>query len=64
MTLPTTGPLSFGDINVELGNSSSSTLSIGSTAARNLAGEPSGDVSISDFRGASATPPDTNTNFN
>lgn len=54
MVLPTTGPLSFGDINVELGRPRGQQLNFNDAAARALAGKPSGQISISDFRGKSA----------
>ena len=47
-------PISFSDINVELGNSSNATLSLGSQAARDLAGIPSGAISLFDFYGESS----------
>jgi len=54
MVLPATGPLSFGDINVELGRPRGQRLNFNDAAARALAGKPSGQISISDFRGKSA----------
>ena len=54
MALQISGAISFGNINTELGNSSSATLSIGGTAARTLAGIASGAISMSDFYGKSS----------
>lgn len=53
MALQTTGPISLGDINVELGNSSTATVSLGLTSLRDLAGVASGPISFADFYGAS-----------
>lgn len=61
MPLNNSGPLSFGgttvgqSINLELGLSATATASINSTAFRNLAGVPSGQISISNFYGKSNT---------
>ena len=55
MTLQTTGPMSFGDINVELGLSRTAQLSIGGAAARALAGVASGAIrTAADFYGKSS----------
>lgn len=59
MPLNNSGPLSFGgttvgqSINLELGVSATATASINSTAFRNLAGVPSGQISLSNFYGKS-----------
>lgn len=56
MTLPTTGPISLGDVNVELGRASTAAINLGETAVRTLAGVPSGPISLSDLRGKSNNP--------
>lgn len=52
MALPAFGPLSFSQLNTELGNPSSAQLNIGSAAVRSLFGIPSGEISLSDGRPA------------
>ena len=53
MTLPT-GAISLSQVNTELGVSpSSTTINMGSTAVRTLAGQPSGAIAMSDLQGAS-----------
>ena len=56
MTLPTTGPLSASAVNVELGKAANSSLALGSTAVRTLAGVASGPLAMSALRGKSAAP--------
>jgi len=56
MALPT-GQISLSQVNTELGLSSNSQISMGSTAVRALAVRPSGSVSMSNLLGRSATPP-------
>lgn len=51
MTLPVSGPISFNNINVELGVSGTTQASLGQTSYRNLAGVPSGAISMSNFYG-------------
>lgn len=51
MTLPTTGKISLGDINVELGRSRASPVSLGGGLVRPLAGVPSGQIKLSNLRG-------------
>jgi len=51
MTLQSNGAISFSNINVELGLSSTAQLSIGGAAARALAGVASGAISLSNFYG-------------
>jgi len=53
MTLPT-GTITMAQVNTELGNSSSSQISLNDTAVRNLASKPSGTVSMNDLRGKSS----------
>lgn len=54
MTLQTSGPMSFGDINVELGVARTTARPLGSAAARALAGVASGAIrTAADFRGKS-----------
>jgi hypothetical protein len=55
MTLPSSGPISMYDINVELGRPGTQNLSLNDTQARQLAGVPSGTISLSDFYGKSWT---------
>jgi hypothetical protein len=54
MALQTTGPISFADINVELGVASTTTRSLNDTTSRTLAGVASGTISMSNFYGKSA----------
>ncbi len=54
MTFPGSGPISFAQINVELGRASSANMSIGGSAERTLAGVPSGPIAISQFYGKTA----------
>ena len=53
MTLPASGPISFNDINVELGVSGTTQASMGQTSFRTLAGVASGQISMSNFYGKS-----------
>ena len=53
MVLPT-GTISMANVNVELGRSSTATISLGETAVRTLAGVASGTISMNDLRGKSA----------
>lgn len=53
MTLPASGPISFNQINVELGLSGTATGSLNDAAYRTLAGVPSGAISMSNFYGKS-----------
>src|SRR5690625_3339233 len=54
MALPSTGPLSMSQVNVELGYASTRTTSLNEAAVRALAGRPSGSISFSHLRGKSA----------
>ncbi len=51
MTLPASGTISFANINTELGYAPNAVISLNDTAVRNLAGKPSGQISLSDFYG-------------
>jgi hypothetical protein len=51
MTLPASGPISFNNINVELGVSGTTQASLGQTSYRTLAGVASGQISMSNFYG-------------
>lgn len=53
MALPSTGPISLANVNVELGLSSTTTISLNQTDVRTLAGVASGTISMSDLRGKS-----------
>ena len=53
MTLPASGPISFNNINVELGVAGTTTASLGQASYRTLAGVPSGAISMSNFYGKS-----------
>lgn len=54
MPLPSSGTISAGQINVELGNAASATLGLGSAYARALAAVPSGQIGYGSFYGKSA----------
>lgn len=51
MALQTSGAISLNNVNVELGNSGTAQISMGSSAVRNLFGIPSGAISMSDGYG-------------
>lgn len=53
MTLPVSGSLSAGQINVELGLPAATTFSLGSASSRTLANVPSGAISFYNFYGKS-----------
>ena len=53
MTLPASGPISFNAINIELGQSGTTTADINQTSYRTLASVPSGTISLSNFYGKS-----------
>lgn len=53
-TLPTSGLISLDSLNVELGKSSGTSISLNDADVRALAGKPSGLISLSDFYGADA----------
>lgn len=53
MTLQSSGAISLGDVNVELGRSSTANISLGETAVRTLAGVASGAISLSNLYGKS-----------
>jgi hypothetical protein len=55
MTLPVSGAISFNAINVELGVAGTTTANINQASYRNLAGVPSGTISLSNFYGKSST---------
>lgn len=55
MALPSSGTIAISQISVELGRASTATTSLGETASRNLAGVPSGAISMSNFYGKSNT---------
>lgn len=54
MPLPSTGPISFSQINVELGRPANQQLSLSDPVVRQLAGLLSGVVNISNLRGKAA----------
>lgn len=56
MTLPSTGPISLANVNVELGLSSTTNISLNQTNVRTLAGISSGTISLSNLRGKSNAP--------
>jgi hypothetical protein len=53
MALPASGPISFNDINVELGVAGTTQASLDQASYRTLAGVPSGTISLSNFYGKS-----------
>lgn len=53
MALPTTGPISLYDVNVELGLSGTTTISMNQASVRTLFGVASGQISMSDGYGRS-----------
>ncbi len=54
MALPSSGPISFNAINIELGLSGTATKSINDSNYRTLAGVASGTIDLQDFYGKSA----------
>ena len=54
MTLPSSGAISLGQVNTELGLSATASISLGATNVRALASVPSGPISFGDLRGKSA----------
>lgn len=53
MTLQSSGAISLGNVNTELGRSSTATISLGETAVRALAGVSSGAIALSNLYGKS-----------
>jgi hypothetical protein len=53
MTLQTSGPISLGNVAVELGRTSTTTTSLGEAAVRTLAGIASGPITLSNLYGKS-----------
>lgn len=53
MTLPASGPLSLSQVNVELGNPSTATISLNDANVRTLANVPSGAISMQNLLGKS-----------
>lgn len=53
MTLQSSGAISINNINTELGSASGTPRSLGDSSSRNLAGVPSGPISLSNFYGKS-----------
>jgi hypothetical protein len=51
MTLQTSGPISLGNVAVELGRASTTTTSLGEASVRALAGIASGPISLSNLYG-------------
>jgi len=56
MALPSTGPISLANVNVELGLSSTATISLNQANVRTLAGVASGTISMSNLLGKSNAP--------
>lgn len=54
MALPSTGPISLNDVNVELGNAATALISLNDAAVRALAEVPTGTISMEDLRGKAA----------
>lgn len=55
MALPT-GTITMNDVNIELSRASGSSITLNDTDVRNLAGVPSGTISMDNLRGKSAIP--------
>jgi hypothetical protein len=53
MALPSSGPISLSQVNVELGLSTTAQISLNDAAVRNLFGKPTGTISLSDGYGKS-----------
>lgn len=53
MTLQSSGAISLGNVNTELGRSNTATISLGETAVRTLAGVSSGAIALSSLYGKS-----------
>lgn len=53
MALPTTGPISLSQVNIELGRAANATISLGEAAVRDLAGAASGAIGLQNLRGKS-----------
>jgi hypothetical protein len=53
MTLQSSGAISLGNVNTELGRSSTAAISLGETAVRTLAGVSSGAIALSNLYGKS-----------
>ena len=53
MALPTSGKISLGDVNVELGRTRESPLSLGNSLVRSLSGLPNGKIGLNDLKGKS-----------
>ena len=56
MALQSSGYISLNDVNVELGNSGTASINMGSSAVRDLFGVASGAISMSDGYGKSSSP--------
>jgi hypothetical protein len=54
MTLQATGPISLGNVRAELGRAAGTSISLGETAVRNLAGVASGLIRLSNLYGKSS----------
>lgn len=54
MTLPTDGPISLAEVNIELGRPADAPISLNDAEVRALAGKPEGPISLEDLRGKSA----------
>lgn len=53
MALPSSGEITFAMINIELGRTATTPMTLNDTDVRALAGRPSGAISLSDFYGKS-----------
>ncbi len=56
MTLPSSGSISLANVNIELGRSSTTNISLGESSVRTLASVASGTISLSNLRGKSYAP--------
>lgn len=59
MTLPTSGAISLGQVNTELGKAATAAISMNNADVRTLEAKPSGIIAMSDLHGKSSVAPPT-----